>query len=111
SYGVPFTKLGYTLSFRAPDNQDATAAIEKGQTLKLIREAMKQRRAMAAQINQDVWQAAQGVDAIIYRASVFGAYNVAEKLGLPCAEVAPFPWMKTKEFPGALFGAGRRFNP
>ncbi|HEY7416169.1 MAG TPA: glycosyltransferase, partial [Ktedonobacteraceae bacterium] len=86
-----------------------TQAIESGRFLKHIQAAFAQKGAVSGQLGQDVWQAAQGAEAIIYKNTVIGGYvySIAETLGIPCAEASFLPVTRTREFPPLILGKDR----
>jgi UDP:flavonoid glycosyltransferase YjiC (YdhE family) len=56
----------------------------------------------------DIWQAAKHSEAVLYKGptALYG-YNVAQKLGVPCADLQFFPVTPTREFPTFFLGDGR----
>ncbi len=72
---------------------------------------LEQRRYFFESLGEDVWRAAQGAEAIIYKRTWTAGYSIAEKLEVPCAAVAFFPLTPTREFPSFLVGGGRALGP
>lgn len=105
-YGVDFTPVGISVMARLNSAQ-GKAAIESGNILKRLRFLREMQQELTDKVNRESWQAGQGADAVMYWTGMIAGYNVAEKLGIPCAEVAPFPVIPTHEFPAFLLGGGK----
>jgi sterol 3beta-glucosyltransferase len=58
------------------------------------------RRDRWQRVIDDVWQAVQGADALVYHPMVLGAYDAAEKLRLPSVLISFMPYFTpTRQFP------------
>jgi sterol 3beta-glucosyltransferase len=106
AYGVDFVPVGIGVMARL-NSPEGKEAIESGNILKRIRFVRSMRAELNEKLNRESWQAAQGADAVLYWMGMAVGYNVAEKLGVPRAEVAPFPMIPTREFPAFLLGGGQ----
>ena len=68
--------------------------------LKLIRQYIE----MAKDTLADEWTSAQKAEVFIYSPAAFGAYHIAEKLGIPSFSAFPAPlYSPTREFPSPFF--------
>lgn len=56
-------------------------------------------RPMMERVLSDSWAACQGADVIIFTILAFAAYNIAEKLRIPCFASALQPLTRTRAFP------------
>jgi UDP:flavonoid glycosyltransferase YjiC (YdhE family) len=75
------------------------AMIGKGNPLALMRKVTPMLRGML----DDGWNAAQGVDAIIYHPKALGGHSIAEKLGIPGVIALPLPlYSPTRAFPSPI---------
>jgi sterol 3beta-glucosyltransferase len=105
-YGVDFTPVGISVMSHL-NSAEGKAAIDSVSILRRIRFLRELQKELWDKVNRESWQAAQGADAVLYWTGMIAGYNVAEKLGIPCAEVAPFPVVRTQAFPAFLLGGGR----
>ncbi|GHO99239.1 hypothetical protein KSF_092870 [Reticulibacter mediterranei] len=109
-YGIDFAPLGPPLSSFM--NEKLNEVVESGNLFKLIRYSQEQRKKAIDAAVVETWRIAQGSDAILFKGptAIYG-YNVAEKLGIPCAEIHFFPVTRTREFPCFLLGDGKDHGP
>src|SRR5579884_1522245 len=114
NYGVAFEPLGPPLSTFM--NEELNEIVESGNMLKLLRYNIEigreQRKKLREVVIRETWRIAQGSDAILFKGpqAIFG-YNIAEKLGIPCAEIHFFPVTRTRAFPCFFLGDGKDHGP
>ncbi|GAA4705319.1 UDP:flavonoid glycosyltransferase YjiC, YdhE family [Promicromonospora umidemergens] len=106
SYGTEFEPFGPPLPSYA-DNPELVDLVESGNMLRFMAYAARSRKRILPQIIGDIWRAARHSEAVLYKGptALYG-YNVAEKLGVPCADLQFFPVTPTREFPTFLLGDG-----
>jgi UDP:flavonoid glycosyltransferase YjiC (YdhE family) len=106
SYGTEFEPAGPSLPSYA-DNPELVDLVESGNMLRFMAYAAKSRKRILPQIIDDIWRATKHSEAVLYKGpmALYG-YNVAEKLGVPCADLQFFPVTPTHEFPTFLLGDG-----
>ncbi|MEV0953209.1 glycosyltransferase [Promicromonospora sp. NPDC050249] len=111
SYDAAFKPFGPKLPSYA-DNPELAELVESGNMLRFMAYGAKARKEILPQIISDIWQAAKHSEAVLYKGptALYG-YNVAEKLGVPCADLQFFPVTPTREFPTFFFGDGRSRGP
>nr|BBH87543.1 hypothetical protein KTC_22940 [Thermosporothrix sp. COM3] len=114
SHGIEYAPIGPSLT-TIGDAEEISKIVESGNILKLIlygRKIRNMQSNIVQQCIQESWQVAQGADAILYKppAAIIG-YNIAEKLGIPCAELALFPVYRTRVFPSFMLGGGKNRGP
>lgn len=109
-YGVAFEPLGPPLSTFM--NEELNEIVESGNMLKLMRYSVEQRKKAVEVVIRESWPIAQGSDAILFKgpSAIFG-YSIAEKLGIPCAEIQLFPVTRTRAFPCFFLGDGKDRGP
>lgn len=110
AYDIAFRPVGISISERLK-SEDGKAALQSGNIFRRIRFVRQLQQEMADKVSYESWQAAQGADAILYWTGMIAGYTVAEKLGIPCAEVAPFPARPTRVFSPFLIGNGKDCGP
>jgi sterol 3beta-glucosyltransferase len=72
------------------------ARANNGNSLHLIRQYVQ----MARDTISDEWSSAQGAEVFIYNPAAMGAFDIAEKLGVPAFAAFPTPmYSPTREFP------------
>ncbi|MFI9488972.1 glycosyltransferase [Promicromonospora sp. NPDC052451] len=108
SYGVDFDAFGPTLP-RYADNPELVELVESGNMLRFMAYGARNRKQMLPQVISDIWRVTKNSEAMLYKGptALYG-YSVAEKLGIPCADLQFFPVTPTREFPPFLLGDGRR---
>jgi UDP:flavonoid glycosyltransferase YjiC (YdhE family) len=106
SYGTEFEPAGPSLPSYA-DNPELVDLVESGSMLRFMAYAAKSRKRILPQIISDIWRATKHSEAVLYKGptALYG-YSVAEKLGVPCADLQFFPVTPTHEFPTFLLGDG-----
>ena len=106
SYGAEFEPIGPSLPSYA-DDPELVELIESGNMVRFMAYAAKSRKRILPQIIDDIWRAARHSEAVLYKGptALYG-YSVAEKLGVPCADLQFFPVTPTREFPTFLLGNG-----
>lgn len=67
------------------------------------------KKAMVA-VQEEIWQACQGADALIYHPGMANAFYMAKVLDIPCILASPFPLTQTRTYPAILFYAGPRLG-
>lgn len=80
-----------------------------GNPLKFFTSFNKFRQALR-EMQEDVWNACQNTDAIIYHPGLPIGYYIAEHLNIPCILANPFPMSPTKAYPSMLFYSGPRLG-
>ena len=83
------------------------AGLESGRnTLLWVWQILRTLRSTFERLMERTWLACQGTETIVFSTMGFGAYHVAEKLGVPCYWAIPFPGLvRTRAFPGLAFPA------
>lgn len=61
-------------------------------------------------VQEEVWEACRGVDAIIYHPGMPNGYFIANELTIPAIMASPFPVTPTKDYPSILFYDGPRLG-
>jgi UDP:flavonoid glycosyltransferase YjiC (YdhE family) len=107
SYGVDFDSFGPTLPKYA-DSPELVELVESGDMLRFMAYGAKTRKQMLPQVISDIWRVTKHSEAMLYKGptTLYG-YSVAEKLGIPCADLQFFPVTPTREFPTFFLGDGR----
>ncbi|WP_285105200.1 glycosyltransferase [Promicromonospora sp. MEB111] len=107
SYGTDFEPFGPVLPTYA-DNPELVELVESGNMVRFMAYGAKTRKQMLPQIIDDIWRATKHSEAMLYKGptTLYG-YSVAEKLGIPCADLQFFPVTPTREFPTFFLGDGR----
>ncbi|PUB31820.1 UDP:flavonoid glycosyltransferase YjiC (YdhE family) [Promicromonospora sp. AC04] len=107
SYGADFESFGPPLPSYA-DNPELVELVESGNMLKFMAYGAKARKEYLPQVISDIWRVTKNSEAMLYKGptSLYG-YSVAEKLGIPCADLQFFPVTPTREFPNFFLGQGR----
>lgn len=111
SYGARFESFGPPLPSYA-DNPELVELVESGNMLKFMAYGARTRKQRLPQVIDDIWQVTKHSEAMLYKGptALYG-YSVAEKLGIPCADLQFFPMTATREFPTFFLGDGRRRGP
>ena len=66
--------------------------------------SVRMMRPMLEKLMENVWQASQEAEAIIFSTLGMGAYHIAEKQRVPCFWTLPFPFFnRTRSFPSLAF--------
>lgn len=105
-YGIDFEPLGPPLSTLV--NDEYKELVEMGNVLRVTRLWLNWLKKVSEAATQGTWRLAQGSDAILFKnpLAIYG-YNVAEKLGIPSAEINCFPVTRTRAFPTFFLGDGK----
>jgi len=84
---------------------DLGAGMESGRNVLLwVWQILRTMRPTFERLAENTWSACQGAETIVFSTMGFGAYHVAEKLGVPCCWAIPFPGLtRTRAFPGVVF--------
>jgi sterol 3beta-glucosyltransferase len=110
AYEIDFVPVGNPVKSLL-ERSDSAQAIESGKSLKLVSLVLHQKKDLFEPLARQIWQAAPGADAIIYKDLAVAGYSAAEMLGLPCAEVAFSPTTRTRAFPPMVFKGVRDRGP
>jgi sterol 3beta-glucosyltransferase len=110
AYGIAFRSVGISISERLK-SKEGKAVLQSDNIFRRIRFVRQLQWEMADKVSHESWQAAQGAHAVLYWTGMIAGYTVAEKLGIPCAEVAPFPARPTRAFSPFLIGGGKDRGP
>jgi sterol 3beta-glucosyltransferase len=70
----------------------------------------KKMKELMVTTQNEIWQACQEVDAIIYHPGMPNSYYIADQLGIPSIMASPFPVTPTKDYPAILFYNGPRLG-
>lgn len=65
---------------------------------------------MMVAVQEEVWEACRGADAIIYHPGMPNGYFIGRELGIPSIMASPFPVTPTKDYPSILFYSGPRLG-
>ena len=107
-YNLDFFPLGVD-ALKVLEKEDSVAGMESGQnTLLWVWQILRSMRPMFERIAENIWLACQDAEFIVYSTMGFGAYHVAEKLGIPCCMGSPMPGLApTRAYPspGGVFPA------
>ncbi len=95
----------------AADGEQSERTMISGDKLQRLRYIYRRRRLRAQQYERDAWRVAQGSDAILFLAPGVVGYSIAERLGIPCAEIGIFPITRTRAFRSFLLGRGKDRGP
>ncbi|OAN45978.1 hypothetical protein A6A03_01590 [Chloroflexus islandicus] len=104
-YQVPFTPIGASIQILLQDSA-VKNAITGGGVLRFLRTRNTRRADLYAQLNREALALCRSADFIIYKNAVLAAFGIAQKWGIPCAEVRLQPYTPTTAFP-AFFLKGR----
>ncbi len=92
-YGVDFAPVRFD-----PQNTELHKILKDRNPVRMLREMQRVLWRQYELVFEDFWQASQGADAIICQAVPTGAFDCAEKLGVPCICVSYLPLGPTCEF-------------
>ncbi len=99
SNGLEFVPLTGKFLDVMQTSEGKAAFAGKANALKLLREM----KPMMRQMMDDGWQAAAGVDAVIYHPKPLSGYSIAEKLDVPAILAVPLPlYSPTRAFPSPI---------
>ena len=105
-YDLDFFPLGVD-ALKVLEKEDTVAGMESGQnTLVWVWQILRSMRPTFEKITKNIWLSCQDAEFIVYSTMGFGAYHVAEKLGIPCAMGSPMPGLApTRAYPspGGVF--------
>ena len=74
-----------------------------------LRSSAQLKRKMVA-VQNEIWQACQEVDALVYHPGMANGYFMAKRLGIPGILASYFPMTSTNAFPSILFYGGPRLG-
>jgi sterol 3beta-glucosyltransferase len=98
-YGLKHTALRGDF-LKAAQTADKNSSPQRGNPLRLIR----QYQAMAKDTLADEWASAKDTEVFIYNPAAIGAFDIADKLGVPAFAAFPAPlYTPTREFPSPFF--------
>ena len=103
SRGLGFFPAGVAVHelFEAQEAR-ATLAAEHG-TIRGLWQTLREWQPAIERMQESLWQASQGTQAIIFSTLGTGAYHIAEKLGVPCFWALTFPMFgRTRTQPNPL---------
>lgn len=63
------------------------------------------------QVQQDIWQACQGSQAILFHPGMVSGYFIARQMGIPALMASAFPMTPTRRWPSAVLYQGPRLGP
>ncbi len=105
-YSLDFFPLGVN-AHEVLGTGASISGMESGRnTLLWVWQILRSMRPMFERITENTWLACQDAEIIVYSTMGFGAYHVAEKLGIPCCMGSPMPGLApTRAFPspGGVF--------
>jgi len=103
-HGLDFSPLGMNAR-QLLGTGDLGAGMESGRNVLLwVWQILRTMRPMFERLAENAWLACQGSETIVFSTMGFGAYHVAEKLGVPCYWAIPFPALtRTRAFPSVAF--------
>lgn len=102
--GLDFFPLGVSVR-RLLETGAAQAPLETGNNvIRGMWQLIRVMQPFLEQLMEGTWRACQGTEAIIYSTLGVGAYNIAEKLDLPCCWALSFPiFSRTRAMPSIAF--------
>jgi sterol 3beta-glucosyltransferase len=101
--GVPFAPLRVDVQ-RVLRSEKGKKILAGGRLGAFVRPIPAEVWALRQRLMEDAWAAIGGSDAVVYHPRVPGAYDAAEKLGIPAILADYLPQLKpTREFPFPLF--------
>jgi sterol 3beta-glucosyltransferase len=103
-HGLDFFPLGMN-AHELLGMGDLRAGLESGRnTLLWVWQALRMMQPMFERLTENTWLACQDAEMIVFSTMGFGAYHVAEKLGVPCCWATPIPgFARTRAFPNGAF--------
>jgi sterol 3beta-glucosyltransferase len=110
-YGLDYFPIRANFSAMMSSEQ-AQAVLDAESPLQMLAAQMKasQTGALFDRIQDDVWEACQGADAILYPPGLVNGYFIARRLGVPCVAINAVPMTPTRTQPAALFYSGPRLG-
>jgi sterol 3beta-glucosyltransferase len=111
-YGLEFAPIHTNLA-ELLHSEAAQKVLEQNNPVKMLLAQAKAFRSMPKLdgIQDDLWQACQGADVILFSPGLPNGYFIARYLGIPVAAINAVPMSPTGEFPAAIFYDGPRFGP
>ncbi len=111
AYGLDFFPLSVDLA-EMMNSGAAQAVLDADNPLQaLLTQASAMRNTTVFdQVQDDVWKACQGADAIIYHPGMVSGYFIARHLGIPCLMASAVPMSPTHDWPSLLFYNGPRLG-
>lgn len=104
-HSIDFEPLGNPYQ---PFIQDAAraGAMGSGRPISKVRLGLRQKRYVTENLHEDVLEAAEGAELIIYKYPWVTAHTVAESLGIPSVPVMLLPLVRTTSWPSFMSGRG-----
>jgi sterol 3beta-glucosyltransferase len=99
-HGVDFFPLGMNAR-ELLGTGDLRAGLESGRsTILWVWQILQTMQPLFERLKTNTWLACRGAETIVFSTMGFGAYHVAEKLGVPACWAIPFPALaRTRAFP------------
>ena len=105
-HGLDFAPLGMNAHQLLGMGGIGTGLESGRNTLLWVWQTLRTLRSTFERLMENTWLACQGADTIVFSTMGFGAYHVAEKLGVPCCWAIPFPGLvRTRAFPNLALPA------
>lgn len=102
-HGIAFAPLGVNVRALLGTGNLATG-MESGRNVLLwVWQILRTLRPLFERLMENTGIACQNAERIVFSTMGFGAYHVAEKLGIPCCWTVPFPMARTRAFPSVVF--------
>jgi sterol 3beta-glucosyltransferase len=103
-HGLDFSPLGINVR-ELLGMGDLAAGMESGRNALLwVWQILRTMRPTFERLIENTWSACRDAEMIVFSTMGFGAYHVAEKLGVPCCWAIPFPgFTRTRAFPNLAF--------
>ncbi len=111
-YGLEFYSIGADFS-QMMNSPQAQAVLDSDSPIKMLLSQSKASQSigkMMGQMLDDVWDASQGSDAILFSPGQPNGYFIAHELGIPCVAVNAVPMTPTRMQPAAMFYSGPRLG-
>jgi sterol 3beta-glucosyltransferase len=92
--------------------EEVQTVLEAGNPLKglLLQHRITRQSSKKDTMQNDIWNACQDAEAIIYHPGLANGYFIALHLGIPCVMASPIPMSPTKVYPSLLFYRGPRLG-
>ena len=103
AYGIEFSPIGNPIDVFM---HNSVKNFESGNTWGLLKQRNANINYLYENTGRDAYRAISGSDAVMYIYFWYEGYNIAKKLGIPCAAAMFFPNTPTSEFPSFLAGKG-----
>ncbi|MBO0931958.1 glycosyltransferase [Fibrella aquatilis] len=111
-YGLPYHALNVDVQ-QAMENQAVQQMAKGDNPLSFIlshlsgNDSMKQ---TMIDVQDEIWEACQGADTLIYHPGMSNVYLMAQELGIPSILASPFPLSTKGDYPSILFYDGPRLG-